>query len=170
MFRAQASGRAGVAAIKSIAPLISYGSDMLRAWVRRAETDSGHRDSVTTAGRDRIKMLECKNRQLQQANEILKNVSAYLAPALVATSGDCHAEGRSSTAHFRNDPVYQGAPGGRWGQAYLPCIADRLFHCPTLHLLSKCHERGRSMRIWLSKLIPPRRQIVPGVMLNCVQR
>lgn len=37
------------AAIKSIAPKIGCGPDTLRAWVRRAETDSGRRDGVTTA-------------------------------------------------------------------------------------------------------------------------
>ena len=47
----------------------------------RAETDSGRRDGVTTAERDQIKALERKNRQLRQANEILKKASAYFAQA-----------------------------------------------------------------------------------------
>ena len=46
------------AAIESIAPKIGCGPDTLRAWVRRAETDSGRRDGVTTAERDRIKALK----------------------------------------------------------------------------------------------------------------
>ena len=37
------------AAIKSVAPKIGSGADTLRAWFRRAETDSGRRDSVTTS-------------------------------------------------------------------------------------------------------------------------
>jgi transposase len=69
------------AAIKSIAPKIGCGPDTLRAWVRRAETDSDRRDAVTTAERDRIKALERENRQLRQANEILKKASAYFAQA-----------------------------------------------------------------------------------------
>jgi transposase-like protein len=36
---------------------------------------------VTTAERDRIKELERENRQLRQANEILKKASAYFAQA-----------------------------------------------------------------------------------------
>jgi transposase-like protein len=68
------------AAIKSIVPKIGFGPDTLRAWVRRAETDSGRRDGLTTAERDRIKALEHENRQLRQANEILKKTSAYFAP------------------------------------------------------------------------------------------
>ena len=49
--------------------------------MRRAETDSGLRDGITTAERDRIKALERENRQLRQANEILKKASAYFAQA-----------------------------------------------------------------------------------------
>ena len=69
------------AAIKSIAAKIGCGPDTLRAWVWRAETDSGRRDGVTTAERDRIKALERENRQLRQANEIRKKASAYFAQA-----------------------------------------------------------------------------------------
>jgi transposase-like protein len=36
---------------------------------------------MTTAERDRIKALERENRQLRQANEILKKASAYFAQA-----------------------------------------------------------------------------------------
>jgi len=36
---------------------------------------------VTTSERDRIKALERENRQLRQANEILKKASAYFAQA-----------------------------------------------------------------------------------------
>jgi transposase len=69
------------AAIKSIAPKIGCRPDTLGAWVRRAETDSGRREGVTTAERDRIKALERENRQLRQANEILKKASAYFSQA-----------------------------------------------------------------------------------------
>jgi transposase-like protein len=36
---------------------------------------------MSTAERDRIKELERENRQLRQANEILKKASAYFAQA-----------------------------------------------------------------------------------------
>ena len=36
---------------------------------------------MTTAERDRMKELERENRQLRQANEILKKASAYFAQA-----------------------------------------------------------------------------------------
>ena len=69
------------AAIKSIAPKIGCGPDTLRVWVRRAEPVSGRRDGVTTAERGRIKALERENRQLRQANQILKKASVYFAQA-----------------------------------------------------------------------------------------
>ena len=39
------------------------------------------RDGVTTEERDRIKVLERENRELRQANEILRKASAYFAQA-----------------------------------------------------------------------------------------
>ncbi|SOH95488.1 hypothetical protein SAMN06273572_11167 [Monaibacterium marinum] len=39
------------------------------------------RDGVTTDERDRIKTLERENRELRQANEILRKASAYFAQA-----------------------------------------------------------------------------------------
>ena len=53
----------------------------MRDWVKQAEKDSGMRDGVTTEERDRIKALERENRELRQANEILRKASAYFAQA-----------------------------------------------------------------------------------------
>jgi transposase len=39
------------------------------------------RDGVTAEERDRIKLLERENRELRQANEILRKASAYFAQA-----------------------------------------------------------------------------------------
>lgn len=52
--------------------------------MQRAEIDAGKRDGVTTSERERIKALERENRQLRQANEILKKASAYFAQADLA--------------------------------------------------------------------------------------
>jgi transposase-like protein len=49
--------------------------------LRQAETDSGEREGVTTAERERIKALEREVRELRQANEILRKASAYFAQA-----------------------------------------------------------------------------------------
>ena len=69
------------AAVAAIAPKIGCIPETVRVWVRQAERDSGTRDGVTSAERDRIKELEREVRQLRQANEILRKASAYFAQA-----------------------------------------------------------------------------------------
>ena len=68
-------------AINSIAPKIGCTAETLRLWVRRAERDAGERPGPTTAEQARIKELERENRELRQANEILRKASAYFAQA-----------------------------------------------------------------------------------------
>ena len=70
-------------AIVSIASKIGCTGETLRKWVRRAERDQGLRDGTTTEERDRLKALERENRELRQANEILRKASAYFAQAEV---------------------------------------------------------------------------------------
>jgi transposase-like protein len=69
------------AAIGSIAAKIGCTGETLRQWVRQAERDSGQRPGATTEELERIKVLERENRELRQANEILKKASAYFAMA-----------------------------------------------------------------------------------------
>jgi transposase-like protein len=69
------------AAIQSIAAKIGCSGETLRHWVRRAERDQGLRAGLTTDERERIKALERENRELRQANEILRKASAYFAQA-----------------------------------------------------------------------------------------
>ena len=47
----------------------------------QAERDQGHRAGSTTDERERLKALERENRELRQANEILRKASAYFAQA-----------------------------------------------------------------------------------------
>ena len=68
-------------AIVSIASKIGCTGETLRKWVRQAERDQGLRDGTTTEARDRLKALERENRELRQANEILRKASAYFAQA-----------------------------------------------------------------------------------------
>ncbi len=68
-------------AIVSIASKIGCTGETLRRWVRQAERDEGLRDGTTTEERDRLKALERENRELRQANEILRKASAYFAQA-----------------------------------------------------------------------------------------
>jgi len=69
------------AAIGSIAAKIGCTAETLRGWVRQAERDQGARAGPTTEDRERIKALERENRELRQANEILRKASAYFAQA-----------------------------------------------------------------------------------------
>ena len=69
------------AAISSVAAKIGCTTETLRNWVRQAERDGGQRPGPTSAERERIKALERENRELRQANEILRKASAYFAQA-----------------------------------------------------------------------------------------
>jgi transposase-like protein len=69
------------AAIQSIAAKIGCSGETLRNWVRQAERDRGQRAGPATDERGRIKALERENRELRQANEILRKASAYFAMA-----------------------------------------------------------------------------------------
>ena len=67
------------AAICSIAAKIGCSGETLRGWVRQAERDQGLREGMTSETRERLKALERENRELRQANEILRKASAYFA-------------------------------------------------------------------------------------------
>jgi transposase len=69
------------AAIGSIAAKIGCTGETLRKWVRQAERDQGIRPGLTSDERGRMKALERENRELRQANEILRKASAYFAAA-----------------------------------------------------------------------------------------
>ncbi|SOS31159.1 hypothetical protein CFBP6109_P100148 (plasmid) [Pseudomonas syringae pv. cerasicola] len=62
-------------------PKIGCTPETLRLWVRQYERNSGQRDGLSTVERERVKLLERENRQLRQANEILRKASAYFAQA-----------------------------------------------------------------------------------------
>jgi transposase-like protein len=68
-------------AIRSIAEKVGCHAETLRLWVRQAKRDQGQRAGLTTDERERLKALERENRELRQANEILRKASAYFAAA-----------------------------------------------------------------------------------------
>jgi transposase len=69
------------AAIDSVAKKIGCAPQSLHEWVRKTEVDSGKRAGVTTDKAEKMKALERENRELRQANEILRKASAYFAQA-----------------------------------------------------------------------------------------
>src|SRR5690606_10075602 len=66
-------------AVMSIAAKIGCTPQTLNDWVKKAEIDSGKRAGVPTDMAERMKALERENRELRQANEILRRTSAYVA-------------------------------------------------------------------------------------------
>ena len=68
-------------AVTSIAAKIGCSANTLNDWVKKAEVDSGKRAGVPSEMAERMKALERENRELRQANEILRKASAYFAMA-----------------------------------------------------------------------------------------
>ena len=68
-------------AIVSISSKIGCAAQTLNEWVKKAEVETGRRAGIPTEMADRLKALERENRELRQANEILRKASAYFAMA-----------------------------------------------------------------------------------------
>ena len=68
-------------AVVSIATKIGCTPQTLNEWVKRTEVDSGRKPGLTTDMAAKMKALERENRELRQANEILRKASAYFAQA-----------------------------------------------------------------------------------------
>jgi transposase len=87
-------------AIMSIPAKIGCSGHTLNEWVKKAEVDSGKRAGVSSEMADRVKASERENRELRQANEILRKASAYFAmisgsAALLQHCLRCSTAGRS---------------------------------------------------------------------------
>ena len=69
------------AAVVSIAEKIGCSAQTLNEWVKKAEIEDGKRAGVPIEVAEKLKALERENRELRQANEILRKASAYFALA-----------------------------------------------------------------------------------------
>jgi transposase len=69
------------AAMASIAEKIGCTTQTLCNWVRKAERGQGRLPESGSQEKARIKELERENKELRQANEILRKASAYFAQA-----------------------------------------------------------------------------------------
>ena len=69
------------AAMNAIAQKVGCTAETLRKWVRQSEIDQGKRAGLNSTERERLRDLERENRELKQANEILRKASAYFARA-----------------------------------------------------------------------------------------
>ncbi len=71
--------RSVYAPVQAIGPKVGVGPETLRKWVLQAQVDAQHSPGVTTTEQQRIKQLEPENRDLKEANEILKAASMFFA-------------------------------------------------------------------------------------------
>jgi transposase len=69
------------AAATSIAAKIGCSAHTLMDWVKKADIEAGRAPGVPSEVAERLKALERDNRELRQANEILRKASAYFAMA-----------------------------------------------------------------------------------------
>ena len=69
------------AAVVSIAGKIGCAAQTLHEWVKKTEIDRGVRAGVPTDVAEKLRAMERENRELRQANEILRKASAYFAVA-----------------------------------------------------------------------------------------
>ena len=74
------------AAITSIAAKIGCSGHSLNEWIKKSEVDSGARAGVPSDVAEKMKALERENRELRQANEILRKTSTCFAQAERAIS------------------------------------------------------------------------------------
>jgi len=65
----------------SVAGKIGCSAQTLNEWVKQIEVDNGKRAGVPTDVAEKLKALERENRDLRQANDILRKASAYFAQA-----------------------------------------------------------------------------------------
>ena len=70
------------AACDTVAGRLGFGAESLRRWVRQAQVDSGQRDGVTSSEADEIRQLRRENRELREANAILKDAAVFFAGEL----------------------------------------------------------------------------------------
>ena len=68
-------------AVMSISAKIGCTPQTLNEWVKKAEVDGGRRAGIPSDLAEKMKALERENRELRQANEILRKASAYFAMA-----------------------------------------------------------------------------------------
>ncbi|WP_144243799.1 IS3 family transposase [Brucella anthropi] len=68
------------AAVSSIATKIGCSPATLHEWVKKTEVNTGKRAGLPSDVAEKMKALERENRELRQANEILRKASAYFCP------------------------------------------------------------------------------------------
>ena len=63
----------------SVARDLELTETAVRAWVKQADIDDGHRDGLTTGEREELAQLRRENRVLREERDILKRATAFFA-------------------------------------------------------------------------------------------
>jgi len=69
-------------ACEAVSARLGFGAESLRRWVRQAQVDAGDRQGVSTTESERIRKLERENRELREANAILRDAAVFFAGEL----------------------------------------------------------------------------------------
>jgi transposase len=69
------------AAVVSVSQKIGCSARTLNDWVKKVEVVGGRRAGVPSDVAEKLKALERQNRELRQANEILRKASSHFAQA-----------------------------------------------------------------------------------------
>jgi transposase len=94
------------AALTAIAGKLGCSPDSLRVWMRQVQRDGGERPGPTSEEKARIKELERENRELRQANEILRKGETFVRHWSEDNGRARILLRRSSTARFASDCFY----------------------------------------------------------------
>ena len=69
-------------ACAAVSARLGFGPESLRRWVRQAQIDGGARQGVTSSDSERMRRLERENRELREANAILRDAAVFFAGEL----------------------------------------------------------------------------------------
>ena len=86
-------------AVMSIAAKIGCTPQTLNDWVKKAEVDSGRRPGIPAEMAEKMKALERENRELRQANEILRKGEplSAIGPRTMASAYFAMLEGSAAS-------------------------------------------------------------------------
>jgi transposase len=70
------------ACAQALGPKLGVGAETLRKWIVQAQVDAGDRNGPTSEELEEIKKLKAENRDLREANEILKAATVFFAREL----------------------------------------------------------------------------------------
>lgn len=67
--------------VRSISSKVGCSPETLRGWIKKQAVEDGTREGLTQSERAELKALKRENKELRQANDILRKASAFFAAA-----------------------------------------------------------------------------------------